>query len=56
MSCPIYGIRCEVRDASGNPTDSVCALSLRVKPLSILTNTRRRLRVLRLLITVPFTA
>ena len=45
----IYSIWCEDRDVSGDPevrdvscdlTDSVSALSLRVKPLSILTNTR----------------
>jgi hypothetical protein len=41
--------------SSAASADSVCASSLRVKPLSILTNTRRRLRVLRLPITVPYT-
>src|SRR6516165_9225577 len=48
ISCPIYGIWCEVCDVSCNPNDSVSTSSLRVKPLSILTNKRRRLRVLRL--------
>jgi hypothetical protein len=34
---PLYSaaIWCEVRNVSGNPTDSVCTSSLRVKPLSI---------------------
>jgi hypothetical protein len=45
----------EAGDVFGNPGDSVCALSLSIKPLSILTNTTRRLRVFRLPITVPFT-
>ena len=45
----------EVGDVSGNLANSVCVLSLRVNPLSIWTNTTRRLRKFRLPITVPFT-
>jgi hypothetical protein len=43
---------CELCGVSDNSTESICALSLRVKPLSILANTKRRLRVIRLPITV----